>query len=177
MGNQHRIRSALWVSAATTLLASAVSLAQNVADRDAKEIGAYVLTEGVLAKYTQAVKNLGPLSKQLAGNCAEDDDDSDAKSLDETATRVNAIPGIRQAITAAGLTTREYLVFTFSLFQNGMAAWALDQPGGKLPPNTSMANVKFYRAHEADIKKLGVAAKSDCDGGEGEDSDEGDSPS
>ena len=55
-------------------------------------------------------------------------------------------------------------MFTWSVFQNGMAAWALDQPGGKPSPGVSMANVDFYRQHEAEFKKLGKSGTSgDCD--------------
>ncbi len=35
-----------------------------------------------------------------------------------------------------------------------MAAWALTQPGGTLPPGVSKANVDFYRSHEQALKKL-----------------------
>ena len=31
------------------------------------------------------------------------------------------------------MTAHEYVVFSFSLLQNGLAAWAVSQPGGKLP--------------------------------------------
>jgi hypothetical protein len=61
---------------------------------------------------------------------------------------------------SAGMSSREFFVFSMSLVQNAMAAWALDQPGGKLPPGAQMANVKFYRAHEAALKKLGEETKS-----------------
>jgi hypothetical protein len=55
-------------------------------------------------------------------------------------------------------------VFSLSLFQNGLAAWALEQPGGTLPPGVKMANVNFLRAHEAELKKLGELTKqADCD--------------
>jgi hypothetical protein len=65
---------------------------------------------------------------------------------------------------SAGISSREYLVFSLSLLQNGIAAWALDQPGGKVPPGISMANVKFYRTHDAALKKLGEETKTaDCD--------------
>lgn len=71
---------------------------------------------------------------------------------------------MQSALKAAGMTSREYLVFSFSVFQNGMAAWALAQPGGKLPPGVKMANVNFYRAHEAELTKLGEQNKqADCD--------------
>ena len=63
------------------------------------------------------------------------------------------------------MTTREYVVFSWSLVQNGVAAWALTQPGAKPTPDISMANVNFYRKHEAAIKKLSEETKSaDCDG-------------
>ena len=171
---QQRNGTALWVVAAAALLPSTASVAQNSADRDLSEISSYVLTDAGLAKYTQAVKNLGPLANGMSDHCAEGDDDDgeSAHSLDETVARVDAIPGVHAAIKAAGMTTREYLVFSFSLFQNGMGAWALDQPGGKLPPGMSLENVKFYRAHEGAIKQLSAQTKAtECDSGGGEDED------
>jgi hypothetical protein len=68
---------------------------------------------------------------------------------------MDGVPGVKSALKGAGMTSREYLLFSWSVFQNGMAAWALDQPGGKLPPGVKMANVNFYRAHEAELKRLG----------------------
>lgn len=170
MFNQHRIRTTLWGAAAIALLASATSIAQGFAERDSREIGSYVLTDAGLAKYQQAIKNLGPLARGMADDCGNDDDSVGAKSLDEMVARVEAVPGVKAAITSAGLTTRDYLVFTLSLFQNGMAAWALSQPGGKLPAGTSMANVNFYKAHQTAINKLGDATKAGhCDSGDNED--------
>jgi hypothetical protein len=47
-----------------------------------------------------------------------------------------------------------------SVMQNGLAAWAVSQPGGKLPPGVSQANVDFYKQHEADFAAMGD--DSDC---------------
>ena len=45
-----------------------------------------------------------------------------------------------------------------------MAALALEQPGGKVPPGVKMANVNFYRSHEAELTKLGeLSTQADCD--------------
>ncbi len=67
-------------------------------------------------------------------------------------------------VQSAGMTTREFVVFTWSLFQTGLADWALEQPGGTLPPGVSKANVDFYRAHEQAFKELGTEQDSDdCD--------------
>ena len=68
MFGQQRNRTALWVVAAATLLPSTASVAQNSADRDLSEISSYVLTDAGLAKYTQAVKNLGPTCERGVGS-------------------------------------------------------------------------------------------------------------
>lgn len=175
MFHLHRIRAALWTAAATVLFVPTASVAQEFSDRDSREIASYMLTESALAKYARATANLGANAKGLSGHCDDDgdddgDDDESARSLDEMVARINAKPGISAAIQSAGMTTREYVVFSLSLFQNGMAAWALSQPGGKLPPEISKANVDFYRAHEAAIQKLGSQEGSNgCDDSDSED--------
>ena len=169
MALHRRIRAFLWTAVALTQAWPVASLAQAPPDRDAKEINAYVLTEPALAKYAQATRALGAAAKRLSGNCNDDEDDG-AKSLDAVVARIDAVPEAKSAIRSAGLTTREFVVFSFSVFQSGMAAWGLSQPGGKLPPGVSKANVDFYRAHEAEINKLGKPAWTDC--GTGERSDE-----
>ena len=113
------------------LLAPVVVEAQNPADRDAKEIADYMLTEPALAKYKQAVHKLQPLIAQLPQDCERE---NGSTSLKDMAARMDAIPGVKSALKAAGMTSREYLVFTWSVFQSGMAVLAVQQPGGKLPP-------------------------------------------
>ena len=134
--------------------------AQNPADRDAREVADYMLTDAGLAKYTQAVRKLQPLMGQSAENC----DSEGAQSLNDKAAQMDGVPGVKSALTSAGMTSREYLLFSFSVFQNGLAVWALEQPGGKLPPGVKLANVNFVRAHKAELEKLGELTKpSDCD--------------
>ena len=135
--------------------------AQSLGDRDSKEITDYVLTDAALAKYAQAVRKLQPLKEQLQQDCDREDD---PKSLNDLAARMDELPGVKAALKSAGLTSREYLLFSLSVFQNGLASWALQQPGGKLPPGVKMANVNFIRAHEAELKKLGeINQQADCD--------------
>ena len=158
--NRYGITLAGILAGTLVLLVPLVAGAQNLADRDAKEVADYVLTDAALKKYTQAVRNLQPFMGQMPQDC----DEENAKSLNDTAAQLDGVPQVRSALKGAGLTSREYLLFSFSLFYNGMAAWALEQPGGKLPPDVKMANVNFYRAHEAELKKLGELTKqADCD--------------
>lgn len=112
----------LAVAIAVVLFVSGASLARDFTDRDTKEIGSYVLTEAVLAKYTQATKNPGTLARRMSDDCSDDDDSENAQSLDASVARFDAIPGVKAAIKAAGMTTREYIVFSWSVFQNGLAA-------------------------------------------------------
>jgi hypothetical protein len=149
-------------------LLAAAAFAQGAPDRDTREVNAYVLTEAALAKYSQATRNLGALAKQLSRNC--DDNDESPSSIDQSVARIDAIAGAKAAIRSAGMATREYIVFGMSVFQAGLSAWALAQPGGKLPAGVSKANVDFYRTHEKAINALGAPSQgSDCnsnDGGE-----------
>ena len=99
-----------------------------------------MLTEAALAKYTKAVHKLHPLKEQLQQDC---DREEAPDSLNGMAAHMDAVPAVKAALKTAGMTSREYLLFSWSVFQNGMAVWALDQPGGALPPGTKTANVNF----------------------------------
>jgi len=153
---------------ATLALAFSGSVQAQVS-RDTQEINSYVLTDAGVAKFAKASEALGKIRDRMPSDC-EDSDDSDAKNIDEMVAKMNAVPGARAAIESAGMTTREYFVFTMSLFQTGMASWALSQPGGKLPPGISMANVNFYRENEAAMSRMAESSKGDdCDDDDRED--------
>jgi hypothetical protein len=49
---------------------------------------------------------------------------------------------------------REFVVFSMSVLQAGLAAWALDQPGGTLPPEVRMENVNFFRRNQSAMDKV-----------------------
>jgi hypothetical protein len=149
------------VSAFALVLPPPVMAEASLPDADTKEIASYVLTDAALARYSQAVHKLQPLMGSLPQDC---DADEHPSSLNTSASRMDGVPAVKSALKAAGMASREYLVFSWSVFQHGMAAWALEQPGGKLPPGLKKANVDFYRAHEAELKKLGELSKpADCD--------------
>ncbi|MGE0467561.1 MAG: hypothetical protein AB7P44_14110 [Steroidobacteraceae bacterium] len=96
------------------------------------------------------MQRLRPVAEQISA-CG---DEESAESISDVAARIDRSPAARSAIQSAGLTTREYVVFTFAMFQTGLAAWAMEQPGGKLPPGVSNANVDFYQAHRAKIDAM-----------------------
>ncbi len=157
-----RVRAFLFASALA--LGAPLAPAENLSDADTREIMAYTLTESALGKYLQATRNLGGIRVE---DC---DDDSGVTSLAEAAAKIDAVPGARAAVQSAGMTSREYVLFAFSLIQNGFAAYALNQPGGKLPPGISMANVDFFRKHSGDMEEL---ANDTQEGGCADDEDGG----
>jgi hypothetical protein len=132
------------------VLALAVPALSFAQDSDTQELSRYVLTEAALSKYMNAVERLRPVAEQIS-SCG---DEESAESISGVAAHIDRSPAARSAIQSAGLTTREYVVFTFAMFQTGLAAWAMEQPGGKLPPGVSKANVDFYQAHRAKIDAM-----------------------
>ncbi len=102
-----------------------------------------------------------------AQGSGDSDESSSSGSIDQMVARLNANAATRAALQSAGMPAREYVVFGFSVFQAGIAAWTLDQPGGKLAAGVSMDNVNYYRKNEAALQKLGQETKSgDCDDSE-----------
>lgn len=159
MSHSFPFRSGFLIGCCLALYLPLGALAQDAADADAREVSAYVLTEAGLAKFRQAQQNLARLGDGLSPNC--EDDGEEGQSLDGMVAGIRAVPGAANAIEAAGLPIREYAVFVFSLVQTGLASWALDQPGGALPPEVSMANVEFYRNHEAELLEATAMTSSD----------------
>jgi len=152
--------------AVTTLALAFPGSALAQVSRDTQEVNSYVLTDAGVAKFAKASEALKRMKDRMPSDCDDNDDsdDSDAKNIDEMVAKMNSVPGAKAAIASAGMTTREYFVFMMSLFQTGMASWALAQPGGKLPPGMSMANVNFYRKNEAAMSRMAETSKGDdCD--------------
>ncbi len=160
--------------AGAALLLAAVAPGAHAQDADTTEVKRYVLTEAGLAKYSQAHRNLAALPARSSRDCDDDSGDSPT-SISGMVAKLDATPGAKAAVQSSGMTTREYVVFSMALLQNGLAAWALDQPGGKLPAGVSRSNVDFVKKHDAELKRLGeLGRKNDCGGDATGDEDDAD---
>ena len=144
--------------------ASAPLAAQN--DADVKAIESFRLTVPVLNRMAQVQENMYATVKahpELAKKYAEDkdDDEEDAKTLDDMARRLDKVPEFKAALIKAGFTPRGYMVATMAMFQAAMTAAVLDMPGAdksKVSANT-MANVAFLKAHAAEMQRMQARAK------------------
>ncbi|HJS42385.1 MAG TPA: hypothetical protein VJ755_02870 [Gemmatimonadales bacterium] len=134
-------------------------------DADTREVSAYRFTDATLAKYVRAARALAALAKSMpvdtSGDARDEEDEGDSgsgtKSIAEITAGYDSVPGARRAITSAGLTTREYVVFSFALLQAGLAAFLVEQQGwDKLPPDVARSNVEFYQRHKAALDSVGA---------------------
>jgi hypothetical protein len=151
--------------AAVLLLIAPCARTQGLPQADQREVRAYAFTEATLAQYVDATQRLSAIPLDC------DAEEPAVRSLTEAAGKIDAVPGARAAVEAAGLTSREYVVFAFALIENAFAAYELEQPGGKLPAGISMSNIEFLRKHSAVIERLAndteVAACTDDGGASG----------
>jgi hypothetical protein len=132
--------------------------AQGNGDKDSKAVSAYTLTMPKYKKLMQGMLNIGKaVQKDSAlGSAIED---SGNKSLDQMTAAYNAKPQIRNAIAAAGLTSREFAVGLMSLLQTGMSYGLMKQykmsaDSVHKATGVSTANLEFYRANEAEIDRM-----------------------
>ena len=143
MSRFHRLFGALTLALFLTAVAAA---------DDAKEVQNYVLTDAGLAKYSQAARRMAVMDAAQTGACEQSEDGDDSQSISEVAAKLDRYPAAKNTIEEAGMTTREYVVFSFALLQTGLAVWGAEQSGGKA--TVSAANVAFYKKNEAFLKKL-----------------------
>ena len=140
----HRVLSALTLA----LFLPAIAIAD-----DEQEVRNYVLTDAGLAKYSQAARQLAVMDAGQTGACEESEDGDDAQSISDVVAKMDRHPAAKNTITSTGMTTREYVLFSFALLQTGLAVWGADQSGGQAQ-GVSAANVAFYKRNEANLKKL-----------------------
>ena len=163
------------VAVAASALPAPARAQKKQADADMQALQNYRLTEAGLAKYIQASHNLVTIVKnkpEWAKNIEASEKDN--ASFADMAAFYDKIPPVRQALNSAGMSSRDFVLFTMSMFQAAMGAWAMTQSGGKLPQGTPPENVAFYKKHEAELKKLTeeMQAASKESGDKGDQADE-----
>jgi len=131
------------------------------ADADARAISAYRLTEATMTKFIAASRAMTAASRAHRDTATEGEDESESgASIAEIAAFYDGQPAARRALVGAGLTSREYVMFMFTLMQAGMAAWLVEQHGwDKLPPEIARENVVFYQRHKVQLDSLTAELK------------------
>ncbi|MBV9044943.1 MAG: hypothetical protein JO348_14270 [Alphaproteobacteria bacterium] len=77
-----------------------------------------------------------------------------AKTLAEMEARLTSLPEAMAIFKKHGLTAHDAVTMPFALMDAGMVA-AYPAAATRLSDRTSAAQIAFYKAHEAELKKLG----------------------
>jgi hypothetical protein len=149
-------------TAATPGAAPVATTSDAQVNEDLSDLTKYKLSMDKIDKYIQAQRNLAAKAKAMSPAEREafrnQDDLSDANaSIDQMVAKLDKNPVMADAIRSAGMSTREWVMVTFSMMQTGMAAAVL-----KMRPNDNQdslmremkvnpENVKFFNEHEAEI--------------------------
>jgi len=146
-------------AASASASANAMTQAQKEDVHDA--IRGYQLTEDNVDKVIAATQKMHALEKsnpQLAAAMQRDHGGGDAKSVDEVASRMEAMPPVKAILSSVGISARDYVLTTFTLMEAG-AAYQI-QKAGKLPPNSELAkdvspaNLAYIGSHQAQLRAL-----------------------
>jgi hypothetical protein len=131
----------------------------------------YRLTESNVDKVISATRKMRALEKSnpqlVAAMQREHGAAGDAKSIDEAAARLDAIPPAKAILSSVGISSRDYLLTMFTLMESA-AAYQF-QKAGKLPPNSDLAkdvtpeNLAYIGAHQAQLQTLEKANDSGGD--------------
>lgn len=131
---------------------------------DVKEVENYRLTPSTFGKLVQVQENMYAMLKanpNLGKKYAQEgegdgDEDEPTQSLTAMAQKLDKVPEMKQAISKAGLTTRQYLIASMAMLQAAMADAVMQIPGAdksRVPANVQ-ANAAFLRAHKAEMDRM-----------------------
>ncbi len=144
--------------------AAAPAAGQSQADADLKAISAYTLTMPRYKQYLDASVNVATAASKDPSLPPKFENFGN-KSLSEQVKLMDGLPQIRSAITATGLTTRDYVLTQGALLQAGMA-YAMTKGTGMSVDSVvrssgvSRGNIEFYQKNEAEIGRLAKEAEA-----------------
>lgn len=128
----------------------------------------YRLTTGNLAKFVRATNALKALEDEDIDleDRFEMDDEEDL-DLGRMAAAFDSEPRVKNAINSAGMTSRDYLTFMFSMIQ-AMFGSVMVQMGGEealedLPAGALKDNIAFFLEHQDEFEALDMGGDGDDD--------------
>jgi exopolyphosphatase/pppGpp-phosphohydrolase len=130
-----------------------VSFVHADANADLKEVHNFQLTEKRLEQFIQAVRNMSEAAEKNPDLAKQDNSVGANASISEMVAAFDKIPPLKKSVEAAGMSTREFVLFQMALFSAGMGHYLVQQ-GKQLPPEFSTEQVAFYKAHEEKFKAL-----------------------
>ena len=149
------------VTALTFLTSAGVTLsAQEMTAAEEKEVAAYRLTTENWTKLQRAMRAVidaakrDPKVRELL-NKDDDSEDMDDMSISQMAKKTSEIKPFADALRQAGMTPREYAIWTMAYLEAAMVV-SLKQSGmtKEIPKDANLANAKFVEDHMADLQAI-----------------------
>jgi hypothetical protein len=140
------------------------------------EVSNYRLTSAGLQKFLRATQALDALEEEDldVGEQFESLNEDDV-DLGRIAAAFDSEPLVKNAINGAGMTSREYLTFMFSMIQTMFTAAMLEMGGenalAQMENSVLKDNVQFFREHQEEFEAMGEAMEAMGED-EGEESEE-----
>ena len=126
----------------------------------------YRLTTGNLSKFVRATNALKELEDEdFDLEDRFDMDDAEGIDIGRMAAAFDSEPRIKNAINGAGMTSRDYLTFLFSMIQ-AMFGSVMVQMGGEealadLPAGALKDNIAFFLEHQDEFEALDIGDDED----------------
>lgn len=159
------VSAALALSALVTL--PALGQRPNPAnDPEMQALAQYRLTESGLNEFMHATQNLATAARQhpaeVKAMAKENQHAKSAQTLSQMAAYFDSHPITRNALRSAGMSGRDFVLFSMATMQAGMslAFSKMKMKGAKAPPPNLAANMAFYQAHQAQFKQAQEMMKS-----------------
>ncbi len=113
------------------------------------------LTDAESDRMTALSEQIQQLEEEADDESPLGDDEGQAQTLTDMASRIERVPAAAAAVRKAGMTPREFATAQLALFQS-MMAYGFSKAGTikELPAGVSKENVEFLRTHEEEIKAL-----------------------
>ncbi len=136
------------------VLGPGLAAAGDISQADLAKLRSYTLSmdkiramQAAMAEVAQAEKTDPSFRAQM------DNSDSDSKTITETEARLKSYPRYLAFFTRHGLNADDVVLMPLVLMSAGVAA-EYPQSAAKLADQTSQAQIAFFKAHEAELKKM-----------------------
>lgn len=133
---------------------------------DDPSLASYRLTSATLAKFlaaTQALEGLEGENFDIEDQI--DTDDPENLDIGQIAAAFDSEPRIKDAINGAGLSSREYVTFLFSMLQAMFGSIAVQMGGEEalndMPDSVLKSNIQFFLANQEAFQALDMDGDED----------------
>lgn len=144
--------------------------------RDLQAVANFKLNDRVLDRYTAVVRNFITLKKEHPDVVRSLEQEGDNRGGEETIAEmvdwIDRQAPVRDAITSAGMSVRDYALCSFAMIQTALYAYAVRAGGDAgwkdVPAGVPSDNVRYYLANKAKfdaIDRLNEQLNGAGDGG------------